>query len=88
MSGSGRFSPLNIKQILWDISGVLLCYVGIQHALFLRDILEDRAALSVALTTALAGFMTGNLTIGFLAGFGIHYALMGFDKTMKFLEEH
>jgi MFS superfamily sulfate permease-like transporter len=70
------------------ILGVLLCYVGIQHALFVRDILQDRAALSVALTTAIAGFVTGNLTIGFVAGFGMHYALMGFHKTMKFLEEH
>ncbi|UCE78995.1 MAG: putative sulfate/molybdate transporter [Nitrospiraceae bacterium] len=70
------------------ILGVLLCYVGLQHSLFVRDILQDRAALSVALTTAIAGFVTGNLTIGFLAGFGMHYALMGFHKTMKFLEEH
>lgn len=70
------------------ILGVLLCYVGIQHSLFVRDILQNRAALSVALTTALAGFVTGNLTIGFLAGFGMHYALIGFQKTIHFLEEH
>jgi SulP family sulfate permease len=63
------------------ILGVLLCYVGIQHSLFIRDILTEKLALFTALTVALTGFITNNLTLGFLTGIGIHYALAGSRKT-------
>jgi SulP family sulfate permease len=66
------------------ILGILLCYVGIEHSLFLRDILRDRVALLVAVTTAVLGFITGNLTIGFLTGIGIHYAFKGLLMTFKY----
>jgi PPE-repeat protein len=65
------------------ILGILLCYVGIEHSLFIRDILRDRVALLVAVTTAVLGFITGNLTIGFLTGIGIHYAFKGLLVTFK-----
>ncbi len=66
------------------ILGILLCYVGIEHSLFIRDILRDRVALLVAVTTAVLGFITGNLTIGFLTGIGIHYAFKGLLMTFKY----
>lgn len=69
------------------ILGVLLCYVGIQHSLFIRDILKDRSATLVALTTAIIGFSTRNLTIGFLAGIGLHYTLVGFSKTFRYFQK-
>lgn len=64
--------------------GILLCYVGMEHSLFIRDILKDRMALLIALTTAFLGFFTGNLSIGFLAGIGIHYASRGISMTLKY----
>lgn len=55
------------------ILGVLLCYVGIQHAMFIKDIISDKADLFIAGSVAAASLITNNLTIGFLAGIGIHY---------------
>lgn len=65
------------------ILGVLLCYVGIQHSLFIRDILHEKQAMAIALTTAMLGFIANNLTIGFLTGIGIHYGLRTFAWTIK-----
>lgn len=62
------------------ILGILLCYVGIQHSLFIKDILRDNTSLFIALIVALLGFSTSNLTIGFLAGILIHYGILGFRK--------
>jgi SulP family sulfate permease len=66
------------------ILGVLLCYVGIQHSLFIRDITDDKTALCIALTVAATGFLTHNLTIGFLAGLAIHYSLFVMTKTKSY----
>ncbi|MDO8747308.1 MAG: putative sulfate/molybdate transporter [Thermodesulfovibrionales bacterium] len=69
------------------ILGVLLCYVGIQHSLFIKDILHEKQAIFIALTVAVLGFITNNLTIGFLAGIGIHYGLKTFTWTINLLKE-
>lgn len=62
------------------ILGVLLCYVGIQHALFIRDILRDPTALFIACIVGTLGFALSNLSIGFLAGLAIYYGLSGIKK--------
>ena len=80
----GGSSVAIISSFPKGILGILLCYVGIEHSLFIRDILKDRMAFLVALTTAFLGFVTGNLTIGFLTGIGIHYAFKGLLITVKF----
>ncbi len=69
------------------ILGVLLCYVGVQHSLFISDIVRDKTAILIASATAISGFMLNNLTIGFLTGIGIYYALMGFAKTLRCFEK-
>lgn len=68
------------------ILGVLLCYIGIQHSFFIRDILWDKTAMMIALTVALLGFLTNNLTTGFLTGIGIHYGLMWFSKAVEYIK--
>ena len=65
------------------ILGVLLCYVGIQHALFIKDIVNERKTLLIALTVGILGFALGNLTIGFLAGLTLHYGLLGLKKIVR-----
>ncbi len=65
------------------ILGVLLCYVGIQHALFIRDIIEDKTATFIAFVVGTVGFTLSNLTIGFLAGLTIHYGLSGIRKYVR-----
>jgi SulP family sulfate permease len=59
------------------ILGILLCYVGIQHSLFIKDILSDKMSVFIALTVAITGFATHNLTIGFMTGLIIHYLWSG-----------
>ncbi len=63
------------------ILGVLLCYVGIQHALFIRDVIEDKTAAFIVFVVGTTGFVFSNLTIGFLAGLTIYYGLSGIKKS-------
>ena len=67
------------------ILGVLLCAVGIQHALFIRDIIKEPLSLAIALIVAILGFYTNNLTIGFAVGLAVHYTLTGFTKMKKYV---
>ncbi len=55
------------------ILGVLLLYVGIQHALYLKDIIDEQKALVIALIVGITGFVLNNLTIGFLAGLTLYH---------------
>jgi len=55
------------------VLGILLCYVGIQHSLFITDIISDRGALTIAIIVAITGFLTHNLTLGFITGLCIYY---------------
>ena len=67
------------------ILGILLCYVGIQHSLFIKDIIKDKASIFIALTVATIGFATSNLTIGFLTGLIVHYLITKvFNKAKSF----
>ncbi|MEW6601240.1 MAG: putative sulfate/molybdate transporter [Nitrospirota bacterium] len=59
------------------ILGILLCYVGVQHSCFIKDILSDRMSVFIAVTVAMTGFLANNLTIGFLTGLVTHYSLSG-----------
>lgn len=65
------------------ILGVLLCYVGIEHAMFVRDIMGNKRAVVVAAVVALVGLVTNNLTLGFFVGGACHYALMGLKALAK-----
>lgn len=65
------------------ILGVLLCYVGIQHSLFIRDILHEKQAIIIALTVAILSYITNNLTAGFFAGIVLHHSLKGFVKQVN-----
>jgi hypothetical protein len=66
------------------ILGVLLCYVGAQHSLFIRDIADDKKALFIAFCVAISGYFSNNLSIGFLMGLGGHYGLYGITRTIKY----
>ncbi len=53
--------------IPYPVLGTLLAFVGVQHSLLVRD-LRGWEEAGVALTTALLGFATGNLALGFGGG--------------------
>ncbi len=69
------------------ILGVLLFYVGVQHSLFIKDIVKDKTSVLIASITAALGFWLNNLTTGFLAGIVIHHVLTGFAKTLNVLKD-
>jgi sulfate permease, SulP family len=69
------------------ILAVMLCYVGIQHAFLIKDIIRDKTNLWIAFAVALSGFITGNLTIGCLLGIGIHYGRAGGLKTAQYVKK-
>jgi len=53
------------------VLGVLLIFVGIQHGLFIRDIVAKIDRLAIAVLVALVAFWTGNISVGFGLGFAV-----------------
>jgi SulP family sulfate permease len=81
----GRSALSVVSAFPSGILGVLLCYVGIQHSLFIKDILGEGKAVVIALTVAVAGFATGNLSIGFMAGLTAHYGFSALSRVLATL---
>jgi SulP family sulfate permease len=52
------------------VLGIFLVYVGIQHAAYLRDLIQRRPQLSIAVCVGLVSFFT-NLMWGSLLGFTV-----------------
>lgn len=61
------------------VLGVFLIYVGVQHAMFIRDLLVRKAFLLIAGAVGIISLVTTNLTYGFLAGFLLH-GLLTFNE--------
>ena len=76
----GRSAVGLLGLIPMAILGVFLIYVGIQHALFLSDIVKTRPSLFIAASVGLVALATTNLTWGFLAGFVLQGLLLAFSK--------
>ncbi len=79
----GRSSLSVVAAFPPAILGVLLCSVGVQHSLFIKDILGEWIALLIALAVAATAVLTGNLTIGFLLGLTIHYGFVLMKNTTR-----
>ena len=65
----GRAAVGVLKLIPAAVLGVLLVYVGIRHAAYLRDILRRPPLLFIAACVGVVSLLTTNLMWGFLAGF-------------------
>lgn len=70
--GSAALSVFSL--IPFAVLGVLLCIVGVYHALLARD-LQGRQEIAVALTIAMITLVAGNLAMGFGAGILLHYTM-------------
>lgn len=79
----GRSAVAAVSAFPQGILGVLLCSVGLQHALFVKDALSDGKSAFVAFITGTLGFASGNLTAGFLAGLAVHYGWSGIRKIAR-----
>ncbi len=58
------------------VLGVLLAYVGIQHAAYLRDIIRRLPLLAIAVCVGVVSLVTTNLMWGFLTGFVLQGILL------------
>jgi SulP family sulfate permease len=65
----GRAAVGVLKLIPAAVLGVLLVYVGIQHASYLRDIIRRPPLLVIAACVGVVSLLTTNLMWGFLTGF-------------------
>jgi SulP family sulfate permease len=65
----GRAAVGVLKLIPAAVLGVLLVYVGIQHASYLRDLLRRPPLLVIAACVGVVSLLTTNLMWGFLTGF-------------------
>jgi len=78
----GRAAVDLLKLILAPVLGVLLAYVGIQHAAYLRDIIKHPPLLTIAACVGVVSLLTPNLMWGFLAGFLLQGILWAIQKTV------
>ncbi len=58
-----------LRLIPLAVLGVFLVYVGIQHALYVRDLVKRVPSLLIASSVGVVALVTTNLTFGFLVGF-------------------
>jgi len=65
------------------VLGVLLAYVGIQHAAYLRDIVSRPPLLVIAACVGVVSLLTTNLMWGFLTGFVLQGFLLFFYPPAK-----
>ncbi len=79
----GRSLLSVISAIPNAIFGILLLYVGIQHSLFAKEMLANKIYFSITLITAIIGFLTNNLTLGFIFGICSFYAIKSIKKLFK-----
>jgi len=79
----GRAAVDLLKLIPAPVLGVLLAYVGIQHAAYLRDILRRPLLLIIAACVGLVSLLTINLMWGFLVGFFLQGILWTIQKTRE-----
>jgi SulP family sulfate permease len=63
------------------VLGVFLIYVGIQHAAYLRDIVQRVPLLFIAAVVGIISLLTTNLMWGFLAGFVLQGALLFYQRA-------
>lgn len=68
LAAVGTAAVAVLRLIPVAVLGVFLIYVGIQHALYLRDIAKRLPLLLIALSVGIIALLTTNLTWGFLVG--------------------
>jgi SulP family sulfate permease len=74
----GRAAVGLLQLIPAAVLGVLLLYVGIQHAAYLRDLLRHPPLLAIAGCVGAVSLLTTNLMWGFLTGFLLQGILLMF----------
>src|SRR6185437_12145704 len=64
------------------VLGVFLVFVGVQHSLYMRDIVKRVPQLLIAVIIGIVAVLTTNLMWGFLVGFALQGILMIYERTV------
>ncbi len=76
----GNALPL-LRLIPFPVLGVMLAFVGFQHALLARDLRQPQH-IAVAGVVALTALIFENLALGFAMGIVVHYGLRAFQRLL------
>lgn len=77
----GNILPI-ISLIPYSALGVLVIFVGVQHALLAKD-LKNRGEILVAFAVGIIGMITANLSLGLLAGLSLYLAMKTLDRIVR-----
>jgi len=83
LASFGRAAVGLLQLVPAAVLGVLLVYVGIQHASYLRDIISRAPLLIIAICVGIVSLLTTNLMWGFLTGFLLQGILLLFHSPGK-----
>ncbi len=79
----GRAAVNLLHLIPIGVLGVFLIFVGIQHSMYLRDIVKRAPLLFIAVCAGVVSLITTNVMWGFLAGFALQAILLIYEKMAK-----
>lgn len=65
------------------VLGVFLIFVGIQHSMYLRDIVKRLPFLFIAVCIGIISLITTNVMWGFLAGFALQGILLMYESSRR-----
>ncbi len=86
LAAIGTAAVAVLRLIPIAVLGVFLVFVGVQHALYLRDIVRRVPLLVIAVCVGVVAVLTTNLMWGFLVGLGLQ-ALLSLRKRSAALPE-
>jgi SulP family sulfate permease len=81
----GRSIPDLFGLLPLSILGVLLIYVGFEHALLIADVLEDSRELAVTASIGFITLVTGNLAIAFMVGIALNEIVVKIASSIPVL---
>ncbi len=81
LAAVGTAAVAVLRLIPIAVLGVFLIYVGVQHALYLRDLVRRVLLLLIAICVGVVAVLTTNLMWGFLVGLGLQIILSAWKRT-------
>ena len=79
----GRAAVGVLHMVPIAVLGVFLVFVGIQHSMYLRDIVKRVPLLFIAICIGIVSLITTNVMWGFLAGFALQGILLMYEKITQ-----
>jgi SulP family sulfate permease len=81
LAAIGTAAVAVLRLIPVAVLGVFLIYVGVQHALYLRDLVRRVPLLGIAVCVGVVALLTTNLMWGFLVGLALQIVMSLWKRT-------